>query len=96
MAKKWTWRNGKVPPERSGNLSYLDDENGDIVLADHSGMKRKDALLIAAAPELLRALKACLPFVYISVTSTSAEDASDRIAHDLAEEAIAKAEGRVN
>ena len=60
--------------------------------------KLANACLIAAAPDLLAACKAALPWLadHVALTCRYAEcfDVRDRQAHDLVEAAIAKAEGQ--
>lgn len=53
-----------------------------------------NARLIAAAPELLAACKAALPYLQDHVAMTLDEGPGDRIAFDVMEAAITKAETR--
>jgi hypothetical protein len=55
--------------------------------------RRANAHLIAAAPELLKACKAALPYLRNHIGMTLDEGPGDRIALDMCEEAIAKATG---
>lgn len=53
-----------------------------------------DRALLLAAPELLEACKAALPYLADHIAMTLDEGPGDRIALDLVEAAIAKAEGK--
>ncbi len=77
------------------------DEDGMVIAlcGDEPGkdsVSAADAHLMAAAPALLAALKAALPYLANHIAMTLDEGPGDRIAYDKAEAAIALAEGGSN
>jgi sialic acid synthase SpsE len=74
-----------------------EDENGEVIsicelpFNHHDDENEANALLIAAAPDLLEALKLCLPYVRAAMQSTGGM--AEYKAELAADAAIAKAEG---
>jgi hypothetical protein len=62
---------------------------GNIEVWDQTNEPEENVRLIAAAPEVLAALKAALPFIRVELSGSSDEDIVRQC-----EAAIAKAEGR--
>lgn len=95
----WTWRNG-------GNHYVLEDAKGEVVADDGSaygeysgwfqGEPSADAVLIAAAPDLLAALQDILPTVERMLAARwepAGIEAPERRSIEAARAAIAKATG---
>src|SRR5262249_39298471 len=71
--------------------------SSDTLIARLFGARSKaetNARLIAAAPDLLEACKRALPYLQDHIALTRHEGPGNRIALDLCEEAIRKAEGQ--
>lgn len=92
-AGPWAWDSGVIPPDGPGRYADIYRDGGDLIIAsfnDQIPEGRANARLIAAAPDLLGALKALLADSYPVGTEENGDIREQALV------AIAKAEGRSN
>ncbi len=90
-------RSSMVAGHESAEIRTSDCEQESALVAtvyQQYGDVLANAHLISAAPELLKALEACLPWVDEYVCTGLHEGIGDRVASDKARAAIAKARGK--